>query len=353
MAIHRDSPGIEPEAEAETEADRPERQRRFAKLVEASVARRLALPRLTLAVLAIATIVVGIGFVLSWASRSVVNWVASRPDQQLPFASIELVPEPEPWCIDDSKALILEKVRLASKRGETLRLLDLDLKELANDFRVHSPWVKRVVKVEILPGRLRVHLEYRKPAAVVWERDPPVVIDGEGVPLPRGEIKWISRSSPYRVRGISEPLLPITGVDPRSEPIDGIPWQRLNPEGNPAGPDKMLVGAAKIAAFLQNQSPTTPSGKLTLRIVRIWIPDEPKNLFYLVEGDQNFIHWGTPPGDEEVGRPSAETRWKRLLEYVDRHGPLNIKFPQFLDLTGEGVLLKDSTPRQKKKPPGP
>ncbi len=349
MAIHRDSPGNEPET---SEFGPAEPHRRFARLVESSGSRRLSFPRLALAVAVIGSVLILVGYVGSWTIAWVTSYVASLDDQQIPFSAIELVPEPDPW-VHEGKTLILEQVRLASKREPMIRRLDLDLNRLADDFKALSPWVKRVNRIERPPGRLRIHLEYRQPvAAVVVDRGKQFVesddrkrlfieaVDDEGVPLPRNQINWTSREVPYLVKGMSNPLIPIVGADPQSEPRYCEPWQRFDRDGKPIGPDVMLVKAAKIAAFLRKQPTTTPGGKPAPRIDRIFIPGDPSNSFLLNDSEQNVILWGKPPGDEELGDLSAEARWKLLLEWVDRHGPLNVKSPDFLYFDRDSVKFR-------------
>jgi hypothetical protein len=222
-------------------------------------------------------------------------------------------------------------------RDETLRRLDLDLKDLTKDFLLHSAWVKRVIRVERPPGRLRVFLEYRKPVAVVILNKVAQPIDDEGVPLDPTEIEFTSTVEPYMVKGINEPLIPILDVDAESKPRYGVPWERVTRDGEPTSPDLMLARAARIAGFLQKQPTKTPLGRPAPRIGAILIPGEPINSFLVRDGEQHLILWGKPPGDEEPGELSAEARWTMLLEWVDRNGPICVKPPECLIFSKDGV----------------
>ncbi len=128
-----------------------------------------------------------------------------RPEHRIPFSQIELVPPPDPWVVGGS-ARILEEVRLGAKLGESVPLLDLDLKELEKDFR-RCFWVKDVLRVDRSRfGHLIVELSYRKPVAFVKLELPPpnaFVIDEQAVVLPYEDIRWTSERSVSRVQGIA------------------------------------------------------------------------------------------------------------------------------------------------------
>ncbi len=349
MAIHRDSPGLEPET---PEIDRAQPHRRFARLVESTGARRLSFSRLGLAIGLTGSVVVCVGFLVQWGADRIATWVASRPEQQILFSKIELVPEPGPW-VKGGSALILEQVRKSSQRGETLPLLDLDPKALANDFRVGSAWIKRVVKLERLPGRIKIQVEYRQPVAeVVLERELGMeirTIDEEGVRLDPVEIDWKSANPPcYLVKGIAQPLITIWGVDPRSEPRLGVPWEAVDQERKPIGPDLMVASAARLAAFLRDQAAAMPSGKSVPRIAKVFLPGEPTNLFVIKDFDDTSIWWGKPPGDEKPGELTSETRWKMLVEWVNRPGSAPVKRPGILCFTDDGIKVRQIADRPKK-----
>ena len=342
MAEHRDSPEIEPELAGEA---RTTASRRFARMVESPAARRVALPRLLLAVGLLLGLLV-LGFVGgSRLVNSVMAWVASRPEHQLPFSKIELVPSPDPWVFG-GRLRILEQVRDEAKHGEVLSLLELDLKSLEKDFR-RCPLVKDVILVDRSQyGRLIVHLVYRKPVAVVVldskkDNGNTYVIDEEAVPLPPRDVDWTDTGPRFQVRGNPDPLIEIRGVKSSTEPEFGVPWKRSDGERDP-----MILGAALLAEFLQGRQKPNPSRPNAPSFARIYLLDEPINWFLLCDSRQNWVQWGKAPGEEKPGELSAEDRWKMLLDSVDRDGPLNAKYPNFLQFTRSG--LEKGTFRNRK-----
>jgi hypothetical protein len=347
---HRESPEIEPTGAPEAPSGSGS-TRRFARLIESPATRRVALPRLVLA-LGLSLLV---GFGVWKLARSVAGWVASLPDQQLSFSDIELVPEPDPWVID-GRSRILEQVRVEANHRGKLPLLELDLKALEKDFR-RCPWVKDVVRVRRDHGRLAVHLVYRKPVAIVvlhvieGEPDYAYPIDEEGVRLPEKEIDWTSTIPPFRVRGISDPLIEIRGIASSTPPRPGARWKKPDPSGSPDDSDPMVLGAARLARFLQEQRRSTPLGRVAPRFATIWLPDEPVETVFLTDAERNRVKWGKTPGLEKPGELSSEARWKMLLDWIDRHGPLDSKAPSFLQFTRSEAELSQG--KATSRPTGP
>ena len=346
MTDRRESIEIGQEESGETPATS---SRRFARLVESPAARRVALPRLVAA----AAVSIGLVWLAATGVRSLVGWVAARPDQQLAFSKIELIPPPEPWIVG-GRARILEQVRADSKLPETLPLLELDLKALRNDFR-RCPWVKDVTRVERSYRALTVHLLYRKPVAVVvlekhLADGNAYVIDEEGVPLPPKDIDGKFKDLRFQVVGISGPLIEIRGVLAATVSRFGVPW-KIRDESGSMVDDPRVLGAARLAEFLQRQPRTTPNGRKAPEFVAIWLSGEPVSTFMLRDADDNWVDWGEPPGSEKPGEPSAEARWRMLLDWVDRHGPLDARSPNHLRFTRtEAELVRRGPP--PRKPPG-
>ena len=342
MTEHRESPEIEPE---EANKASSTSSRRFERLVGSPAARRVALPRLV----AVVAGLMGSIWLVIFGLRSTIGWVDSRPEHQLAFAKIELDPPPDPWLVG-GRSLILEQVRSGAKLPEMLPLLELDLDLLRNDF-LHCPWIKGVDRIERSYRRLTVRLVYRKPVAVVVLEKPGVpgyVIDEEGVPLPKDDIDWKSQEPPFQVRGIADPLIEIRGVSSEADPKFGVPWKRPDSAGSPDDRDLMVLGAARLAEFLQGKPKTTPSGRKVPDFVAIRLPDEPTEILFLRDSDSNWVRWGESPGSERSGEPSAEEKWKMLLGWVDRHGPIGAKSPNFLRFTRtEAELVRGIAPRKK------
>lgn len=333
---HREAPGIGPEP---TDEGRPRPGRRFARLVESPAARRVALPRLLLAG-GLLLLVVALGVVgVSKLAGRVAAWVAARPEHQVRFDAIELVPEPDPWVLG-GRSKILEEVRARTSFGPSILLLDLDLAKLEQDFSLCA-WVKKVIRVDRSRfGRLIVELSYRKPVAVVpFESVAPgaFVLDEEAVVLPDRDIDWTSNRSPFRVRGVAAPLIEIRRL-PESTPVPkvGLPWKGKAEEGSNGEPDPMVLRACRLARFLQvkQAGPDRPPV-----FSEIYLPDTPDGSFFLRDSEKNWVCWGKAPGDERAGEPSSEARWAMLREWIKAQGPLSTKGSDSLYFTNEGAKL--------------
>ena len=165
--------------------------------------------------------------------------------------------------------------------------------------------------------------------------------------MPYADVDWTSKKSPVQVRGMSDPLIEIRRVHHSKAPKPGVPWKRLEPGGTRDEDDQMVLRAARLAEFLLRQERSTPSGRVVPRIVSIHVPVEPGHPFVLQDSEQNLVSWGQGAGDEKPGDPSSEARWKMLLDWVERHGPLNAKYPNYLDFTRtEAVLIEGKPPKK-------
>lgn len=333
---HRDSPEAEPEPTGEL---REEMGRRFTRLVAPHGPRRVALPRLIVAggsVFALSTLMLMGG---SWLVRSIASWVAERPEHQIRFSEIELEPAPDLW-IKDGKSLILAQVRESAKLGETINLLDLDLKALKDDFR-RCPWVKDVLGIDRTHhGRLIVRLAYRKPAAIIEPERPsrPFVLDDEAVVLDSVEIDWAKGRESYQPRGIGSPLLKLRQIPPSApRPRVGLPWKRLEKDLEVA--DEMVRRGAKLARFVQDRLPIARPSRARLDLASIYLPVVPEDPYFLVDSDNNLICWGTTPGDEKPDDTPPEARWRGFLDWLEVHGQLVAHHPNYLDCRGAQAML--------------
>jgi len=331
---HRDSPEIEPEP---TESERLRPGQRFARLVESPISRRVALPRLIIAGGLLLGLVALLWLAITRLIQKITDWVDQRPEHQIPFSQIELVPEPEGW-IKGGKALILSQVRREANLDEMVSLLDLDLSKLQTDFK-RCVWVKQVVRIDRSNyGRLIVELVYRRPVAEIrYQPVPPgdFILDEEGVVLPDDEIRWTSHLFPYRVHGIPSPLIEIKNIPETStKPRFGLPWKRRVEDGLVEEPDPLVLRAARLARFLQDRSLALKSPADAPDFVSIYIPRETGQPFFLIDSGQNYVCWGMAPGDDRIGEPSPETRWTMLLQWIKTHGPVIARYPDYLDLRG-------------------
>ncbi|WP_435007117.1 hypothetical protein P12x_004497 [Tundrisphaera lichenicola] len=344
MTEPRESVQAEPEDDGE---GRQAPSRRFARLVESPAARRLALPRLAVAALA-GILLLG----LSWVAGSrlvqwVIEWVDAQPEQQMAFSEITLDPAPPPYIRTGAEG-ILKTVQLNSRRAEHFSVPSVDLSALAKDFRIHSPWVAEVGQIRRSYGRLEVPLVYRKPVALgPYEKERFLVVDKDAVILPSDDIEWsekadgvdwVEKGKRYRVRGIDEPLLMILDVDPPASMQAGLAWKKAGAPDPLVGADPKVKGAARLAEFLQGRAKVTPGGKPAPSIVAI-LPEGETLRYFLRDDRENLIFWEEAPGAEPIGEPSAEGKWKMLLEWVDAKGPLAARWPNYLWLKRSGAEI--------------
>jgi len=188
-------------------------------------------------------------------------------------------------------------------RLDQLSLLDpAAAARIASAFSFH-PWVRKVVAVRKLPGgEVDVHLQYRKPVAMVFviSRHPEIkgrsffAVDEEGVLLPTTEF---SREETMKYLHIEIPEVYPTG---------GV--------GSPFG-DSRIIGAAKVAAVVE-------TCRNVLRIRSIQLDDSsrtsPMPQFRLFASDGREFFWGSAPGEELYGEPLADAKVRQLVEIGSR-----------------------------------
>ncbi len=346
MTEPRESPRAGPEDDAE-EA-RPAPSRRFARLVQSPATRRVSLPKLAGA-LAGGLLVAGLAwFGVTRISQVVTDYVEAQPQHQIAFSEIELVPEPPPW-IPTGAAGLLHRVGVEARREGRLSVPSVDLKELEKDFR-RCPWVEDVRSVERSFGRLSVRLTYRKPVAVAEvAKGRVVVIDKDGVILPE-DIDWVEKDRNFRARGVDKALTFIRNVPPPTSIRPGLPWKRADATDLLGGRDLEVLGAARLADFLRGRPGKSPAGRDAPEILLIW--SDPETLgYFLKDSRDNWIYWDKAPRSEPPGEPTAGDKWKMLLDWVDRLGPLEAKSPDFLKLTKFGAeMIRRARPSPR--PPG-
>jgi hypothetical protein len=187
-------------------------------------------------------------------------------------------------------------------RLDQLSLLDPAASaRIASAFSVH-PWVRRVVAVRKLPGGdVDVHLQYRKPVAMVFviSRHSEVkgrsffAIDDEGVLLPTTEF---TREATMNYIHIEVPdVYPTGGV------------------GSAFG-DSRVTGAAKLAAAIEPLRSTLKIKSIRLS-GRSRTSPVPQYEFLAMDGREFF--WGSPPGEELYGEPKCEAKIRELAERLE------------------------------------
>src|SRR6056297_866368 len=168
---------------------------------------------------------------------------------------------------------------------------------IAAAFSMH-PWVQSVSSVRKLPGGMvEVRLEYRQPVAMVTvfrsKAGKPAKyyfpIDGKGVLLPTSEF----------TRGETQNFIHIDvpGVD------------SSNAEGMPFG-DKRVEAAASLAALLHPI-------RSKISVKSISVAGDPRQVqvpqLELTTDSEARLFWGSPPGLEAPGEPTAMMKLQTLL----------------------------------------
>jgi hypothetical protein len=312
---HRETPG------AATEATR-----RFARFVAAPRVRRLVLTRIGLAGLAALLMLAALMVLLELAT----SWLNGHPDYQLPFRKITLVPPPPAWYRGGA-AVFLDRVRDGDPSKETLSVLSVDLAELGNIFRLYC-WVDKVGRVErSYPNRLVVHLEYRKPVALVQSKyAPDRVIDKDGVILPMEDINW----------GAAGRLIWISGLEPPFDPRPGRVWKSGDSVSGQAQGDERVLAAAKLADFLktvlEREKPRLPD--LPPHVAIPFESNDQHTLFVQI-GPSTMFLWREAPGAEHPGQLTAEAKWAMLRDWVRANPKLRVRWPSYLTFTRSGVVI--------------
>src|SRR4051812_14433288 len=239
---HRQPP-LRPTAEqAEHDEAVPLGSRRFSRFVPPPSVRKLALPRVVLAALAVSGVVVMLALLGTFAARSLPEYLHHQPVYQFRFQDIVLDPPPPPWYRGGSAAF-LARLRDANRQPAEQSVLDLDLERLGDVFRL-DPWVAKVSRVERAhPNRVVVHLVYRQPVACVSLREDSrvIILDAEGVVLSQKEI------DPH----VRKALIQVSGAKlPPAQAIPGKTWKRAGATNEDFEVDDVVVRAAALAGFL-------------------------------------------------------------------------------------------------------
>lgn len=193
---------------------------------------------------------------------------------------------------------------------ENLSLLDTQATaKIASAFATH-PWVHRVNSVRKLPGgQIDVRLDYRKPVAmvrVISKHDEVrgsafFAIDGAGILLPPSEF---SREETQQYVHISVP--------------DTYPRGSV---GRKFG-DFRVEAAAKVAAIISPYNKlAADNGQLAIQTIGVFGDPRqttvPQLELETVSGKKKF--WGSSPGMELPGEPTAEMKLRVLMASGDEN----------------------------------
>lgn len=205
---------------------------------------------------------------------------ADRGSILLP-ADVELIGQAD-WVVPDLKA---EALRNASLDGG-LPLDDPELaRRLARAFAIH-PWVREVVRVTLRhPAGAVVEVRCREPVAMVAVPGGLLAVDAEGIVLPPEGFAEASAARYPKLAGIMS--------GPRG--AAGFPW------GDPA-----VEEGAALAAVIG------PEWR-SLGLVEVRPVGEPRSRAWDLVGEGGLvIHFGSAPGHELAGEPTAAMKVARL-----------------------------------------
>lgn len=231
----------------------------------------------------------GLGAVAVVAAAVVGGWIlVTRPPVPIDRASIvlpanvELVGKAE-WVRGDLKA---EALRDASLDGG-LPLDDPELaRRLARAFSIH-PWVREVVSVSLRhPAAVRVEIRCREPVAMVSVPGGLLAVDAEGIVLPSEDFTAESAARYPR----------ITGIESGPRGAAGFAWG-----------DPRVEEAAAIAAVIGPE--WGPLGLVECRPAAL---DKPPRPWELLGPGERVIRFGSAPGHELAGEPTAAMKVARL-----------------------------------------
>jgi hypothetical protein len=222
--------------------------------------------------------------------------VTQRNEYRIAAASIDITPQPA-WIPSDVRQ---EAIRDGSV--ENLSIFDKQLTlRLCHAFEMH-PWVHRVNRVSKRPpAKVQIELDYRRPVA--WVEVPPGVlpnnevgllpVDGEGVLLPPKD--FVAEQVDEFVR------IAVAGLTPCGLP--GTAWG-----------DPRVTSAAQIAALVTENFQDAHLH----RILVSSRPGDTRDLgppFFEITTRQGarFV-WGSAPGHEQPGEPTAMQKSLRLIQ---------------------------------------
>jgi hypothetical protein len=241
------------------------------------------------------------GLRLAWQQWG--NKAASGEDYVVRAADLFITPQPA-WIHSDVKA---EVVRAGGLDGLSLR--DPNLVEQVQRAFSLSGWVARVVKVQKrYPARIDVALEYRRPVAMVevtWRGQPSLYfVDEQSVLLPKEDE---GKTPQERQREYQDYVRIQAGDVSAAGRIAGQPWGR-----------NKIAGAARLAALGRERWQE-------MGVYRIVVSDDlnAQPLYELETKSALRVLWGHAPGAEGSDEPDADAKWKWLLQFVAKNGPLD------------------------------
>jgi hypothetical protein len=228
-------------------------------------------------------------FHLGWLAR---DQLQHEPRYQIAFADIQCQPPP-----GLSRTDFLNEVQFLAQWPDQVGLLEPRLVPRLVEAFMRHPWVRGVQRVEIVPTRqVRVQLLYRQPVLAVRKGSQVRVVDGAGV------------------------LLPTTAATP------DLPFYQAT-VSPPQGPPGTLWGDPGLAATAHTlELVQTALGEMRLTAATTTSRGD----VVLTAASGLLIFWGRPPGAENAGEPTAQSKCQRLQQHLlkaDARGEIDLSRP--------------------------
>jgi hypothetical protein len=326
---HREAPRTAVSEGPNRDATGPGAGRRFARFVPTPNVRRIARSRVGIAAL-VSALILGLALLASNRLIQVMTtWLHARAEYRIDPDAITFDEELPSWYVGGKRAF-LQKAGIVSAAGEPGSALDIDLERLTNDLK-HNCWVKRVDRIQRShPNRLRIEWELRKPVAVAMRSGTiEIVIDDEAVLLPKDEID-LERAGPL-----------IQLVDNGNLPDDrtpGTPWKKDDAGTGLAKADEAIVDAARLAAFLKRSQAASSELRPEQRFRSVFPKNRDRSGLFARTDEGLWVFWGDAPTVEEPGELSAETKWKRVCDWMKANTGQKLGKEDYLTFTKTGVV---------------
>lgn len=216
----------------------------------------------------------------------------------------------------------LAKEIAANFENNPMSLLDNNVVERVGQTLALHPWISRVKRVQKhYPGELWIDVAYRQPVAAV-EVERPKPRDGEPrqqgvIPIDATGIVLNAKDLPDAF--VKKDLLRIHAFGLYPSGDFGSKWD-----------DEKIVGAAKLAGALASDW----SAAGLYRIEMAEGIDSRSTTYHLFSSSGDNVVWGSAPGREAKGEPSASQKLATLRSIVQTQGKFGVteKAPRHFDL---------------------
>lgn len=301
-----------------SEGPRPSRPR-LARLVEASPARRLTARRVGLLLSGGVVLLSLLALLGSRLAGHMAGWIHRQSSYQLPFHEIDLDPPPPAW-IRGGREELLETIR-EGRWPDRISVAEVDLKHLADDFRLFSPWVVRVESIRrSYPNALTVRLAYRKPCALyrTARTREPILLDRHASILPLVDVE----------PALVQTLPHLTDLDPEPGPARTAPGSRLN---DPRVERALLL----IDHLLGNRSDLEKAGTLR-KFGNVTLNEHG---LYVQIRDDLFVLWDGPPGRDATTELDDTGKWAQLVLWYGQNSGSSVRSPYYLGFQRDRIEL--------------